>query len=191
MVIENKKIIFLNTLRLLFVFPNVIYSGECFMCWWGECLFFSVGVECSMDVCYVHLVLLDPVYVLVTLSKFLWDHVYICPVVSEKCCFLKLIHHPGILQDLCPLFHTDIWALRGEVWHRYNHLGLTIPKSLILCMFIICRLLYWLQSFTRNFSHEGWVVYLPMGIANFSVEVVLLWFSWILVVGSSLRPMAI
>lgn len=116
--------------------------------------------------------------------------------VHLLCCVWKMLcplthPPPWILQDLCPLFHTDIWALRGEVWHRYSHLGLTIPKSLILCMLIICRFLYWLQSFTRNFSHEGWVVYLPMGIANLSVEVVLLWFSGILLVGSSLRPMAI
>lgn len=105
----------------------------------------------------------------------------------KKCCFLKFIHHPWILQDLCPFFHIDMWTLRGEEWHRYNHLGMTIPKSLILCMFIICRLLYWLQSFMRNFSNEGWVVYLPIGIANFFGRR----FSRILVVGFSLRPMAI
>lgn len=65
--------------------------------------------------------LLEPVHVLCMLPQSLWVPVYICPVVSGRHYFSKVINHLWLSKSFLLLFHIDLWALgMGEdAWWRH------------------------------------------------------------------------
>lgn len=86
-----------------------------------------------------------------------------CPVVSGNHCLLEVIYHLWLWKSFCPLLDINFWALRRGVWYR--RLGLSIPKSLILCTLASCGLwvvviyytkpLWWRLNNTLLYGHSN------------------------------------
>lgn len=71
---------------------------------------------------------------------------YICHAVLGKCWFLEIIHYRWLLEYFCLLFHTDPWALWGEVQHRHPGQSLAFQTLLLtLCW----QVLGFLVSYTQ------------------------------------------
>lgn len=88
------------------------------------------------------------------LAHCIWSSINLCsyanklnirfkPKLEEilKCHFTGLIFHLWLLHYFCLLFCRNYWALMGRTWKRL-HLGLSSPKSLTLCILLICGSLY-------------------------------------------------
>lgn len=90
---------------------------------------------------------LEPLKGLCILSWLLWIHVWKCPTVPRKHCFLVVIYGPWLLESFCPIFHNDLWTLGNEDACEMSHLGLIIVQF-CLRTFTSCRvsmiiIIYW------------------------------------------------